>query len=225
MFKFDIAKDFKVGVYTYNTTVPAVRVSDVTSDNVTISGYKALFYQDEVHLVNGNPCVPAVFEDYINQLGYNREHNWKTRNGHYEAYYEIQGNEEDERNGLYLRYVWSWSSKQATVELAGKIENCFLPLSQPRTIDADIYKDIVKNLRVEPELSFDNVLPHINAILEDIVAVGKTPSFQSEIQRMLLESSSTMVAIARTISHAYMPLTYKQIASKIYVHSAFSHQA
>ena len=225
MFKFDIAKDFKVAGFTYNTTPPNVTVSDVSAQDTIISGYKALFYNGEVALVNSNPCVPGTFQRYMETLGWTREHNWKTKNGYYEAYFAIVGTEEDERNGLYLRYSWDWSRKQSSIDLMGKIENCFLPLSQPHVIDAETYVDLSKIIRAENELAFSNVQPHANAILEDIMAAGKTPSFQSEIQRMLLESSSTMVAIARTISHAYMPLTYKQLVNKIYVQSAFSRQS
>ena len=217
MFKFDIAKDFKVGGYTYNTTAPVVTSELITAGNTTIPGYRALFYNGEVALVNSNPILPAYFEDAMQAIG-NREHNWKTKNGYYESYYKVDGDK-------YVRYIWNWSNKQSSVELVTKIENCFLPITKPLILTESVedMSTIIDSLVAEEALALENVTPHTNKILEDIMAAGKTPSFQSEIQRMLLESSSTLVAIARTISHAYMPLTYKQLVGKIYVQSAINY--
>lgn len=208
MFKLDIAPDFKVGSYTFNTTPLSVKLESVMVGNVTADGYHGLVWNGEIALVTKKPFVPQEFEAKMS-INFKRVHNWKTKSGHYESYWEIEGGD-----SASYRYIWNWQNKSSFLQRVMQIDNFYLPVSKPVEI---FESDALAPIAIDP--SFDTVWldENKNIIAEKVFSVAKTDAFKSEIQKMLLETPTVLHAIARVISHAYMPLTYKQLIDKAFV--------
>ena len=209
MFKLDIAANFTVGSYTFNTTPLSVKLEPVTVGNVTAEGYHGLVWNNEIALTTKKPFVPQEFEAKMS-VNFKRVHNWKTKSGHYESYWEVL----DGHSNIFYRYIWNWQSKSSFLQRVMQIDNFYLPVSkQVEIFEADEMSPI------EKDPAFDTVWldENKNIIAEKVFSVAKTDAFKAEIQKMLLETPTVLHAIARIVSHAYMPLTYKQLIEKAFI--------
>lgn len=218
MFNLEIATNFKIGSYVFNTSPIAVEVLPVKIGDTTMEGWKGFSWNGLLALVNRNPVIPTDFHAFAISYGFKPVHNWKLRNGHYEAYFANDNLDVP----CTIRYIWDWTAKSSQVQLVRAIDNFFLPITELSDLNGDNAEEIFDSTKNEipAYLSPDFVEQHLAKIAELTFGVAKTEAFSSEIQRMLLESPTSLHAIARTISHAYMPLTYKQAIQKSYIEAA-----
>jgi len=224
IFGMTIPANFQVGPYTFNADVPTFSYKNLTvaGDNTPLTTHFGLVQDNVVTVVTFKSLLPTKADELLSDQ-FDKKHSWRLKSGHYEAYYDIPDMDIDhsvDPASLFLfdavRYVWDPSRKMGSLQGMQKRGSYYLPVSELFDCPGDF--DEINDFLSKAECLLtvpDNAL----AICEETFKVANNDSFKTEIQRALLESPSSLDAIAKLISHSHIPISYKLQLNKAYVNA------